>query len=65
MQMGRSRDFAPRYVRRLLSLFLIGLAHAVFLFAGDVLMTYAILGVLLYFTRDLPVRMLMKVTIVL
>ncbi len=64
-QMGQGPAFAPRYFRRLLGLFLIGLAHAVFLFVGDILVTYAILGVPLYFMRDLPVRRLIIITIVL
>jgi uncharacterized protein len=64
-QMGRGADFAPRYFRRLAGLFLIGLAHAVLLFVGDILVTYAILGIPLYFMRNLPVRTLVEITIVL
>jgi uncharacterized protein len=37
-----------RYLRRLFALFLFGLAHAVFLFVGDILITYSILGLLLF-----------------
>jgi uncharacterized protein len=59
-QMGRGPEFAPRYMRRLLGLFLIGLFHAVFLFVGDILVTYALLGVPLYFMRNLPVQKLVK-----
>jgi uncharacterized protein len=59
-QMGRGSEFAPRYMRRLFGLFLIGLAHAVFLFVGDILVTYAILGVPLYYMRNLPVTKLWK-----
>ncbi|MDA9803016.1 DUF418 domain-containing protein [bacterium] len=36
-----------RYLRRMLALFLFGLAHAVFLFVGDILITYSIFGLLL------------------
>ncbi len=45
-------------MRRLFGLFLIGLLHAVFLFVGDILVTYAILGVPLYVMRNLSVRRL-------
>jgi uncharacterized protein len=64
-QMSQGPDFAPRYFRRLFGLFLIGLAHAVFLFVGDILVTYALLGVPLYFMRNLSVRRLIIITIVL
>ena len=36
-----------RYLRRMGALFLFGLAHAVFFFVGDILITYAIFGLLL------------------
>lgn len=42
----------PRYFRRMLGLFVLGALHAIFLFIGDILVTYAILGSLLYFCRN-------------
>jgi uncharacterized protein len=41
------KAFVPRMLRRLLGLWLIGAAHAVWLFHGDILCTYAVLGLLL------------------
>lgn len=43
-----------RFRRRLLALGILGLAHAIFLFIGDILLTYAILGcgLLLLFARS-------------
>lgn len=37
-----------RYARRMVGLFLLGTLHAVLLFAGDILMAYAILGAVLW-----------------
>lgn len=51
--------FARRHARRLLGLFLLGLAHAVLLYPGDILMTYAVLGLLLYALRGLDPRVLL------
>lgn len=54
-----------RIVPRLLTLFLIGLFNAVFLFWADILMTYAVLGLLLPFAARVPVRLLLAIAVVL
>jgi uncharacterized protein len=43
-----SKPNRRRYLRRMLALFLFGLAHAVFFFVGDILITYSIFGLLLF-----------------
>ncbi|MFI6663276.1 DUF418 domain-containing protein [Streptomyces sp. NPDC050523] len=48
--------FAPRHLRRMVCLFLIGVAHAVLLFRGDILMTYAALSLVLFAARDTAPR---------
>ncbi|MGQ0572199.1 MAG: DUF418 domain-containing protein [Armatimonadota bacterium] len=51
--------FAWRSLRRLLVLFAIGVAHLVFVWAGDILTTYAVLGIpLLVFRRRRPKTLL-------
>lgn len=62
VQMGRmsqsGRSFVPFYLRRLAVLFVIGALHAVFLWRGDILMVYALLGGLLLLVRRAPDRVL-------
>ncbi|MDH6234572.1 uncharacterized protein M2281_005190 [Mesorhizobium soli] len=45
--------FLPRMLRRQAGLFLIGVIHAIVLFHGDILTTYAVLGLLLLALRNL------------
>ena len=45
--------FVPRLLRRLAGLLLLGVAHAWLLFSGDILVTYALLGLLLLALRKL------------
>lgn len=47
------KAFVPRYLRRSAGLLVLGVAHAVLLFSGDILVTYALLGVVLLSLRGL------------
>jgi uncharacterized protein len=55
IQLGRAEarggKIAPMYLRRLAVLFLIGAAHAILIWSGDVLHIYAVLGLLLLAVR--------------
>ncbi|MBB5865317.1 DUF418 domain-containing protein [Xanthomonas sp. 3058] len=48
------RPFLGMYLRRTLGLLAIGLAHAVLLWSGDILVTYALLALLLLTARSVP-----------
>ncbi|SIT27680.1 DUF418 domain-containing protein [Achromobacter sp. MFA1 R4] len=43
--------FAPRFLRRLVGLAVLGLAHAILFYQGDILVTYALLGLALLLCR--------------
>jgi uncharacterized protein len=49
-------NFKRRMLRRCLGLFVIGLLHAVFLWFGDILTTYAVLGAVLIFFHNVQPR---------
>ncbi|WP_437088108.1 DUF418 domain-containing protein [Streptomyces sp. enrichment culture] len=53
--------FAPRHLRRLSCLFLLGVVHGTLLFPGDVLMVYAVLSLPLFALRDLAPRTAVRV----
>jgi uncharacterized protein len=53
---ARGARFVPLYVRRLLVLWLIGAAHALLLWIGDILVTYAMLGFVLLWFRHRRLR---------
>ncbi|MFC9424712.1 DUF418 domain-containing protein [Streptomyces sp. NPDC056987] len=53
---ARGVSFRPRFLRRLGGLFLIGVANAALLFYGDILVTYAFLGLLLFLVRGISPR---------
>ncbi len=63
-QMQQAHDFRPAYYRRLAGLLVIGLIHAVFLFVGDILVTYALLGIPLLWVRHWPAQKLLKAAVV-
>jgi uncharacterized protein len=44
-------ELEPRYTRRLVGLFFFGLIHAVFFFVGDILISYVLLGIVLWNIR--------------
>lgn len=52
----RGVAFRPRFLRRLAGLYAIGLVHAIVLFPGDILTTYAVLGLVLLAVRDISPR---------
>ncbi|MFF3689731.1 DUF418 domain-containing protein [Streptomyces sp. NPDC002187] len=57
--------FAPRFLRRLAGLFVLGVAHAVVLFPGDILTTYAILGLILLALHRIRPRTAVRTAMVL
>ena len=59
----QSKPDRRRYLRRMLALFLFGLAHAAFFFDGDILITYSIFGVLLFLVSRSSDRALKRWTI--
>ena len=60
----RGTRFASFYVRRLLVLLLIGLVHAILLWSGDILVTYALLGFPLLLFRKRSNRTILVAAII-
>jgi len=60
----RGTRFASLYVRRLLVLLLIGLVHAILIWNGDILVTYALLGFLLLLFRRCSGKTLLVAAVV-
>ncbi|MFG3552846.1 DUF418 domain-containing protein [Micromonospora sp. NPDC047557] len=61
----RGLDFAPRFRRRLVGLFVLGILHAVLLFQGDILATYALLGLVLLAMRRVAVGTALRAAVLL
>ncbi|WP_433131177.1 DUF418 domain-containing protein [Micromonospora sp. CA-240977] len=61
----RGVDFAPRFRRRLVGLFVLGILHAVLLFQGDILTTYALLGLVLLAMRRVAVGTALRAAVLL
>lgn len=45
---ARGRRFAPTFLRRLFALLIIGLLHGLFVWSGDILAVYAVLGLVIW-----------------
>ena len=56
---AKGAAFGPIYLRRLLLLGGIGLFHALFIWYGDILFVYAMIGFAVFFLRELPARKLL------
>lgn len=55
-----SAGFAARYLRRMLGLLALGVLNLAFLFWGDILVIYSVLGTLLFLFRDASVQRLVR-----
>jgi uncharacterized protein len=62
---SRNKDFSTFFIRRMLVLLLIGLTHMIFIWAGDILSVYAVLGLFLLFFRDFDDKKLLRWALIL
>ncbi len=60
---GNDRGFTMFYSRRMFALGLFGVLHIVLLWAGDILLVYSILGLLLLAIRKLPTKTLLVIAV--
>lgn len=56
---SKGSTFTQYYIRRLFFLALFGIGHIIFLWAGDILLTYSIAGFILFVFRKLPSNILL------
>ena len=61
---GRS-PLGGRYARRMVGLLVLGIAHAVLFYVGDILVLYALVGAVAWAMRDLPTRRLVRIAVVI
>jgi len=59
----QGQAFAPRYARRVAGLAILGVLHAIFVFTGDILVLYALLGTLVWPLRHAPPRRLIRLAL--
>ncbi|MBJ7459032.1 MAG: DUF418 domain-containing protein [Thermoleophilaceae bacterium] len=60
----QGKPFKRRMLRRLIGLFVIGSLHAVFLWHGDILTLYSVLGLLLLWCRNIKPRTAIKAAVI-
>ena len=58
---AKNQNFARRYFGRMTGLAVLGVAHAILVFNGDILLLYALLGCFLWMIKDHSPRALMKI----
>ena len=58
-------DFNARYFRRMAALIILGILHFIFFWIGDILLTYGLLGCILFVMKDTSPRTLVRVGIIL
>jgi len=59
------RDFFRLYLRRLLVLMMFGIIHIVFFWAGDILVSYSLMGMILLLSRKLRSGLIMFLSVLL
>ena len=62
---ARGASVVPRFLRRLMGLLVLGILHALLLYVGDILVTYAVLGVVLLLLRNASDRVVVRVAVLL
>ena len=61
----RGQAFGRLYRNRMIGLLLLGLAHGCLFYPGDILVTYAIFGTILYFCRNWSVKSLVRAAVII